>query len=162
MKKRTLFITAAVGVLSAYLSTAGAADASAGKYKPTWESLEKHSVPEWFHDVKFGIFIHWGVYSVPGWAPKGNYAEWYPRNMYKEGSPTYQYHVENYGDPHEFTYKDFAPMFKAEKWDPDRWADLFEKAGAKYVVPVGEHHDGFPMWDSDLTEYDVTDIGPKR
>jgi len=131
-------------------------------YEPTWESLEKHPVPDWFHNAKFGIFIHWGVYSVPGWAPLGEYAEWYPRRMYQEGNPTYKYHKEKYGDPHEFTYNDFIPMFKAEKWDPDRWADLFEKAGARYVVPTGEHHDGFPLWDSDLTEFDAADMGPKR
>ena len=100
------------------------------RYEPTWESLEKHPVPSWFKDAKFGIFIHWGVYSVPGWAPKGKYAEWYPRNMYREGSPTNKYHKEHYGDPAEFTYNDFIPMFKAEKWDPHDWADLFVRAGA--------------------------------
>ncbi len=146
---------------ASFLSAAGD-DAVPDHYEPTWESLEKHPVPAWFEDAKFGIFIHWGVYSVPGWAPKGKYAEWYPRNMYVEGSPTNKYHTEKYGDPREFTYNDFIPMFKAEKWDPDRWADLFVKAGARYVVPTGEHHDGFPLWDSDLTEWDAADRGPKR
>lgn len=131
-------------------------------YEPTWESLEKHPVPDWYRDAKFGIFIHWGVYSVPGWAPKGKYAEWYPRNMYKKGSPTWKYHVKHYGDPSQFTYNRFIPMFTADKWDPERWTDLFVAAGARYVVPVGEHHDGFAMWDSDLTEWDAADKGPKR
>ena len=131
-------------------------------YKPTWESLAKHPTPEWFKDAKFGIFIHWGVYAVPGWAPEDRYAEWYPHRMYMKGTPTFKYHREHYGDQGEFGYKDFIPMFKAEKWDPDRWARLFRKAGARYVVPVAEHHDGFAMWDSDLTEWDAMDKGPHR
>jgi len=132
------------------------------KYKPTWESLEQHQTPVWFDDAKFGIFIHWGVYSVPAWAPRGEYAEWYPRRMYIKGNPSYEYHKKTYGDPSEFGYTNFIPMFKAEKWDPDRWAKIFKKAGARYVVPVAEHHDGFAMWDSDLTEWDAMDKGPKR
>jgi len=137
-------------------------------YQPNWESLEQHEVPDWYDDAKFGIFIHWGVYSVPAWAPVGGessssqYSEWYPFHMYVEGDTTYEYHREHYGELSEFGYKDFIPMFTAEKWDPDRWAQLFDDAGARYVVPVGEHHDGFPMWDSDLTEWDAKDKGPKR
>lgn len=170
LRKPAGFKPLATGVILfcwAVVMTPGAADAGEAadvpaRYEPTWESLEKHPVPNWFKDAKFGIFIHWGVYSVPGWAPKGKYAEWYPRNMYREGSPTNKYHKEHYGDPKEFTYNDFIPMFKAEKWDPDDWADLFVRAGARYVVPTGEHHDGFPLWDSDLTEWDAADMGPKR
>jgi alpha-L-fucosidase len=126
-------------------------------YEPTWESLKQHKLATWFDDAKFGIFIHWGVYSVPAFA-----SEWYPHHMYIEGSEIYNYHVETYGHPSEFGYKDFIPMFKAENWDPDAWAELFHKAGAKYVVPTAEHHDGFAMWASDLTEWDAMDMGPKR
>ncbi|MFP4619740.1 MAG: alpha-L-fucosidase [Bacteroidales bacterium] len=137
-------------------------------YQPTWESIEQHEVPDWYDDAKFGIFIHWGVYAVPAWAPVGGsesssqYSEWYPFHMYKEGDTTYKYHRKHYGKLSEFGYKDFIPMFTAEKWDPEQWAQLFKDAGARYVVPVGEHHDGFPMWDSDLTEWDAMDKGPKR
>lgn len=135
-----------------------------GKYESTWESLKQHPVPEWFDDAKFGIFIHWGVYSVPGWAPldQYRYAEHYPQFMYKWWTPTYEYHKSHYGDPSEFGYKDFIPMFTAEHWDPHQWAELFQKAGARYVLPVAEHHDGFAMWDSDLTEWDAAEKGPKR
>ncbi|UCH64223.1 MAG: alpha-L-fucosidase [Fidelibacterota bacterium] len=126
-------------------------------YEPTWESLRQYPVPEWFQDAKFGIYFHWGIYSVPAF---GN--EWYPRNMHDKGSEEYEYHVKNYGDPSEFGYHDFIPMFRAEKFDADEWAELFQKAGAKFAGPVAEHHDGFAMWDSDLTRWDATDMGPER
>ena len=127
------------------------------QYQATWESLKSHPLPEWFDDAKFGIFIHWGVYSVPAYS-----TEWYPRFMYSEGHDIYNHHTENYGAPWEFGYKDFLPQFTADKWDPQRWAVLFKKAGARYVVPVAEHHDGFAMWDSDITEWDAMDKGPHR
>lgn len=128
-----------------------------GPFKPTWESLENFSVPSWYLDGKFGIFIHWGVYSVPAF---GN--EWYPRNMYQVGSKEYEHHVRTYGSPKDFGYKDFIPLFKAENYDPHAWAALFRRAGAKFVVPVAEHHDGFAMYDSDLTEWCASRMGPKR
>lgn len=152
-------------------------------YEPTWESLEQHDVPDWFDDAKLGIFIHWGPYSVPGWGPVGEYAEWYPRRMHDDGSATAQYHREHYGEPvpsgdvpeeEVFEYKDFvrdtdeaadpdAPEnFDAAEWDPERWADLFAEVGAGYVVPVGEHHDGFPMWAADGTEWNAAEMGPER
>jgi len=127
------------------------------QYEATWESLKTHSLPEWFDDAKFGIFIHWGIYSVPAYK-----TEWYPRHMYTEGDDIYKHHTKEYGPPWEFGYKDFLPQFTAENWDPDRWAELFKEAGARYVVPVAEHHDGFAMWDSDLTEWDAMDKGPQR
>ncbi len=127
------------------------------EYESSWESLTQHRVPDWFDDAKFGIFIHWGVYSVPAYD-----TEWYPRHMYRKGSDIFQYHVENYGHPSEFGYKDFIPEFTAENWDPEEWAELFQQAGARYVVPTAEHHDGFAMWDSDLTEWDAMDKGPHR
>ena len=130
------------------------------KIEYSWESIKTHPIPEWFGDVKFGIFIHWGVYAVPAYTTEG-YAEWYPSKIYRDG-PDRDYHIKTYGNTTQFGYKDFVPMFKAEKWDPEEWAELFYKAGAKYVVPVAEHHDGFAMWDSDLTHWDAMEKGPKR
>lgn len=106
---------------------------------------------------KFGIFIHWGVYSVPAF---GN--EWYPRNMYVKGSKENLHHIEKYGTLDKFGYKDFIPQFKAEKFDPKEWAALFKEAGAKFVVPVAEHHDGFQMYASDLCRWNAAEMGPKR
>ena len=128
-----------------------------GPFRPDWESLQKYEVPEWYKDAKFGIFIHWGVYSVPAF---GN--EWYPRNMYVPGSPEYQHHIGTYGTQDKFGYKDLIPMFKAEHFDAAAWADLFKKAGAKYVVPVAEHHDGFAMYDSGLSDWTAAKMGPHR
>ena len=128
-----------------------------GPFRPDWESLQKYDVPEWYKDAKFGIFIHWGVYSVPAF---GN--EWYPREMYQPGSEAFKHHVATYGPPDKFGYKDFIPMFKAEHFDAAAWAQLFKKAGAKYVVPVAEHHDGFAMYDSGLSDWTAAKIGPHR
>jgi len=128
-----------------------------GPFRPDWESLRAYEAPEWYKDAKFGIFIHWGAYSVPAF---GN--EWYPRNMYRPGSDEYKHHVATYGPPDKFGYKDFLPMFKADRFDPVAWADLFKRAGAKYVVPVAEHHDGFAMYDSGLSDWTVAKMGPRR
>lgn len=130
---------------------------SAGPFADTWQSLLNYEIPKWYEDAKFGIFIHWGVYSVPAF---GN--EWYPRNMYQEGTPEFEHHIKTYGPQSQFGYKDFIPMFKAERFDPKAWADLFEKAGARYVVPVAEHHDGFQMYDSALSKWNAANMGPKR
>ena len=127
------------------------------QYEPIWESLRAYSVPEWFRDAKLGIFIHWGVYAVPAF---GN--EWYPRNMYRKDSPAFEHHRETWGPQVEFGYKDFVPMFRAERWDPAAWATLFNAAGAKYVVPVAEHHDGFAMYASDHTRWNALNMGPRR
>ncbi len=128
------------------------------RYIADWESLKNHNpAPEWFRDAKFGIYFHWGVYSVPAF---GN--EWYPRNMYDPDRPEYKHHVANYGGQDEFDYADFVPMFKAKKFDADEWADLFVKAGARFAGPVAEHHDGWAMWDSGLTPWNAKDKGPKR
>ncbi len=128
-----------------------------GPYQAAWSSLETYSVPAWYRDAKFGIFIHWGVYSVPAF---GN--EWYPRNMYLQGDKVFQHHVATYGPQSRFGYKDFIPQFKAEKFDPAHWAELFRKAGAKYVVPVAEHHDGFPMYNCSFTDWSAAKMGPRR
>ena len=127
------------------------------RYEPSWDSLQQYQVPQWYQDAKFGIFIHWGVYSVPAF---GN--EWYPRNMYVQGSHEFEHHVKTYGPQSQFGYKDFIPLFKAEKFDPAAWAELFSRAGARYVVPVAEHHDGFAMYDCGFTHWSAAKMGPRR
>lgn len=128
-----------------------------GPYQDTWESLSAYQAPEWYQNAKFGIFIHWGIYSVPAFG-----SEWYSRNMYIQGSPEYEHHIATYGKHAEFGYKDFIPMFRAEHFDPDKWAELFRKAGARYVVPVAEHHDGFQMYRSEISHWNACEMGPKR
>lgn len=128
-----------------------------GPYDPDWNALESYRAPDWFRDAKFGIFIHWGVYSVPAYAN-----EWYSRNMYVQGSDAFKHQVATYGPQTKFGYKDFIPMFKAGKFDADAWVDLFVRAGARYVVPVAEHCDGFAMYASQLTGWNVARMGPKR
>ena len=136
----------------------GKAQNSNSVFTANWDSLSQHTAaPQWFQDAKFGIYFHWGAYSVPAF---GN--EWYPRNMYDKNSPEYKHHVATYGDPAKFGYPDFVPMFKADKFNPGEWADLFAKAGARFAGPVGEHHDGFAMWASDVTPWNAGHRGPKR
>lgn len=132
------------------------------KYSENWESLAQHNEePAWFQDAKFGIYFHWGVYSVPAYK-----TEWYPRHMHFENGwgngQVYKHHVEKYGHPSEFGYHDFVPMFKAEEFNAEEWAALFEKAGARFAGPVAEHHDGFSMWNSDVTPWNAADKGPKK
>jgi alpha-L-fucosidase len=126
------------------------------RYQANWESLKKYQIPDWFRDAKFGIFIHWGVYSVPA------FREWYPHWMYEKGTETFTKHIEKYGPQNKFGYKDFIPMFKAEKFNADEWVDLFKASGAKYVVPVAEHHDGFAMYATALSKWNAAEMGPKR
>ena len=127
------------------------------KFEPTWESLQQYEIPAWYADGKFGIFIHWGAYAVPAFAN-----EWYPRNMYIQGSREYEHHVKTYGPHTEFGYKDFIPMFRAEKFDPAAWAELFRESGARFVVPVAEHHDGFAMYDCSTSRWTSVHMGPQR
>lgn len=127
------------------------------RYEPNWESLKHYTVPEWYIDGKFGIFIHWGPYCVPAF---GN--EWYARQMYQQDSAEFKHHVETFGPQTEFGYKDFIPMLTAESFDPEAWATLFRDAGAKFVVPVVEHHDGFVMGDSTFSRWCATKMGPMR
>ncbi len=126
-----------------------------GRFKDTWESLSQYTVPKWYRDAKFGIFIHWGIYSVPAF---GN--EWYSRNMYIQGSKEFEHHIKTYGNQKDFGYKDFIPMFKAEKFSAGEWVNLFSRAGAQYVVPVAEHHDGFQMYKSDISHWNAYEMGP--
>ena len=130
--------------------------ANQGPYTPDWESLNNFEVPSWFKKAKFGIFIHWGLYSVPAF-----HNEWYSRNMYIAGSPEFAHHVDTYGPQAEFGYQDFIPQFTAEKFDPKAWAKLFKQAGAQYIFPVAEHHDGFQMYQSELSEWNAFEKGPQ-
>jgi alpha-L-fucosidase len=130
----------------------------AGPYQPTWDSIAAHyKDPEWFRDDKFGIYMHLGIFSVPAHA-----SEWYVRYMYGGNKDVMQWHTEHYGPPTKFGYKDFFPMYTMAKWDPDAWAALFKKAGAKYVLAPGEHHDGFSNWDSKTNPYNSVNYGPHR
>ena len=154
-KKSTLLLLAIA--LFACNSTPKKEVNEAPKYKAEWESLQQHETPDWFLDAKFGIYCHWGPYSVPA-----HKTEWYSHHMYTEGSAIRKYHEETYGPLSEFGYKDFIPMFTAEKFDADEWAELFKKAGAQFAGPVTEHADGFAMWDSEITKFNAGAMGPKR
>ncbi|KAA6339881.1 hypothetical protein EZS27_012215 [termite gut metagenome] len=127
-------------------------------FQPDWENIAtNYQFPDWFTDGKFGVFIHWGVYAVPAFG-----SEWYPRQMYQQNSREYKHHIETFGEHTQFGYKDFIPLFKAEKFDADEWVALFKASGAKYVIPVAEHHDGFSMYDSDRNKWNATKMGPKK
>lgn len=139
------------------------------QYQNTWESLDTRPIPVWFEDAKFGIFIHWGVYSVPAWRQVeseryASYAEWYyARVMDNKENGGYDFHRENYGK--DFEYRDFAPLFKAELFNPDQWAELFKNSGARYVVLTSKHHDGYCLWPTEnkhKQNWNSGDIGPHR
>ena len=128
-----------------------------GPYDDTWESLTAYEVPEWFREARFGIFIHWGVYSVPAYSN-----EWYPREMYDSSSHVFHHHMKTYGAHKDFGYIDFIPMFRGEHFDPEAWGDLIAASGARYAVPVAEHHDGFQMYRSSLSRWNACEMGPQR
>lgn len=123
---------------------------------PDWQSLQT-APPDWFRDAKFGMFFHWGPYSVPAYMN-----EWYSRNMYAKGLQQNLWHEKHYGNLHDFGYKDFIPMLKGEKFDPEEWADLAVRAGAKYAGPVSEHADNFSLWDSKVNPVNSVRMGPHR
>ena len=169
--KRFLFVVILLSLLSA--------SALAQSYEPTWDSVDKRPTPAWFSDAKFGIFIHWGTYSVPAYAPvlpgKLAYAEWYWNALTNGRSNskadelqkgTWAFHQKVYGA--DFLYQDFAPQFKAELFDPDHWADVFARSGAKYVALTSKHHEGFALWPSKEASatwgrpWNAVEIGPKR
>jgi alpha-L-fucosidase len=128
-----------------------------GKVEPTWESVRAHyRTPEWWTDAKFGIMMHWGLYAVPAHG-----SEWYGLHMYNNPEIA-KWHREHWGPQDKFGYKDFIPMFTAAKFQPDAWAALFKEAGAKFVVPTAEHHDGFALWDSQTNRWNAKNLGPKR
>jgi alpha-L-fucosidase len=134
-------------------------------YTPDWQSLDKRPVPQWFRDAKFGIFIHWGVYAVPGWSSKGQYAEWYQQGLQTNDSARQKFHRDKFGDR---SYYDLARDFKAERYDPDEWAKLFERSGAKYIVLTSKHHDGYTLWPNKQADqswgfpWSAKAIGPQR
>lgn len=127
-----------------------------GPFRPTMESLTRYQYPEWFRDAKFGIWAHWGPQAVP------MDGDWYARGMYEQGSGHNNYHVSHYGPPSKFGYKDIIPLWRAEKWDPARLMKLYKKAGAKYFVSMGSHHDNFFLWDSKLHRWNSAQMGPKK
>jgi alpha-L-fucosidase len=128
-----------------------------GKYKDDWASLAKYPVPQWFKEAKLGAFIHWGVYSVPEFG-----SEWYSRHMYLQGHADYNHHISTYGKHTEFGYKDFIPMFTAPNFDAAKWMKDLKDAGMRYVTPVAEHHDGFKIYNSQLSKWNSVEMGPKR
>src|SRR5439155_205784 len=169
--KRFLFVVILFSLLSAL--------SLAQNYEPTWDSVDKRPTPAWFGDAKFGIFIHWGTYSVPAYAPvlpgKLAYAEWYWNALTNGRSNpkadelqkgTWAFHQKVYGA--DFPYQNFAPQFKAELFDPDHWADVFARSGAKYVALTSKHHEGFALWPSKEASatwgrpWNAVEIGPKR
>jgi alpha-L-fucosidase len=167
---RRQFSSVLAGITSYALSSAFGQEGGppkGDKYKPTWDSIDSHTVPQWFQDAKFGIFIHWGLYSVPAWAPPSGelgkidwntwftnnaYAEWYLNSLRIEGSPTYKHHIETYGK--DFDYYRFTETFDkgTQSWRPDDWAALFKKTGARYVVLTTKHHDGFCLWPTSVQD----------
>ena len=127
-----------------------------GQYEPTWTSLETHQTPEWFRNAKFGIWAHWGAQCVEG------SGDWMAREMYMEGNYKYKYHREHYGHPSEFGYKDILPLFKAEKWEPEKLVERYKRCGAQYFFVLGNHHDNYDLWDSKYQPWNSKNIGPKR
>ncbi len=149
-------------IVSTLLATAHAARAGAppaiapGKFQPSMDSLKQYRSPEWFRDAKFGIWSHWGPQAVP------MNGDWYARGMYEPGNKHFKHHLENYGHPSTNGYKDIIPLWKAEKWDPDRLMSLYKKAGARYFVSMGSHHDNFFLWNSKIHPWNSVAMGPKR
>lgn len=155
MKKYTLLLVGCAAIMLA----------SAQPYQPNWNSLDQRPTPQWFRDGKFGIFIHWGVYAVPGFSVKGEYAEWYQHALNSGDSARVQYHRNKFGN---LTYYQLADQFKAELFQPDEWARLFEQSGARYIVLTSKHHDGFALWPSKEASkswgfpWNAAEVGPKR
>ncbi|MFE5666888.1 alpha-L-fucosidase [Streptomyces niveus] len=167
-KQRTasaVAVVAAVAALAIDMGPVAAApapgpEARSDDYQPTPESLKKHTSPQWFDDAKLGFFVHWGPYSVPAWAPKKSYAEWYWQSMNSKGSATYEHHRTQFGE--EFDYDRFIEQWKPDKFDPEEWLKLFEEGGAKYFNLVSKHHDGVALWDTKTTDRSTAALGPRR
>lgn len=148
-----------VAMQMAFAGACAAVDGIAeGPFKPEFESLQQYRCPEWFRDAKFGIWSHWGPQCVPMWG------DWYAKNMYVPGANRgqYKHHVETYGHPSKFGYKDIIPLWKAEKFDPERLMGLYKAAGARYFVSMGVHHDNFDLWDSKSHKWNAVAMGPRR
>lgn len=127
-----------------------------GPFQPSWDSLKQYQVPDWFRDAKFGIWAHWGPQCQP------EHGDWYARGMYQEGSDAYKYHVQKYGHPSKFGFKDVINEWKAEKWDPDQLLSLYKKAGAQYFVALANHHDNFDTYKSKYQPWNSVNMGPKK
>jgi alpha-L-fucosidase len=157
---KKLSIVSLLSIPLSFLLTAqqGKLPITDGAYKPTDESLKQYQYPEWFRDAKLGFWAHWGPQAVP------RQGDWYAKRMYQEGGGggAYKYHLEHYGHPSEFGYKDIIPLWKAEKWDPDKLMELYKKTGAKYFVSMGTHHDNFFLWDSKIHKWNAVNMGPKK
>jgi len=165
----TRIAVSAMALVTAALLLAPDSHANETHYEPNWASLDQRPMPEWYLDAKFGVFIHWGVYSVPAWGKVGEYAEWYWSHVASdkpEDAVWREFHAKNYGA--NFNYQDFAPRFTAELFDAKQWVDLFARAGIKYVVPTSKHHEGFALWPSAEASrtwgrpWNAVEIGPKR
>jgi len=165
MKRRTLIKGLATGFSSLYLSRAFGSSllqpnfnisTASGPFKPDWDSLAQYQVPDWFRDAKFGIWAHWGPQCQP------ERGDWYARGMYQEGSDQYKYHVQKYGHPSKFGFKDVINEWKAENWNPEELVGLYKQAGAKYFMALANHHDNFDLYDSKYQSWNATKLGPKK
>lgn len=162
MKSKTLFVSLlfSTSLLSAQTYQVPVSEKDEpmmkGEFQPTWESLESYQAPEWFRNVKFGVWAHWGPQCVEG------SGDWMARSLYLEDSSEYKYHLEHYGHPSEMGFKDIIPLFKAEKWDPDRLVAFYKKIGAQYFFALGNHHDNFDLWDSKYQPWNSINMGPKK
>ncbi len=166
MQRSLLFATFSLFVAGTLLAQAGAEavvlvseenePVMQGQFQPTWESLSEYQVPEWFRNAKFGIWAHWGPQCVEG------SGDWMARYMYLEDSEAYKYHVEHYGHPSEFGFKDILPLFTAERWDPDKLVEFYKRVGAQYFFALGNHHDNFDLWDSKYQPWNSVNMGPRQ
>lgn len=127
-----------------------------GPWHADWNSLSSHPIPAWYKEKRLGIFLHWGVFSVPA------YHDWYARNMYIQGSAEYEHHLQHWGAHKDHGWKDFIPLWTMENFEPDEWVRLFKEAGADYIVPVAEHHDGFQNYRSEFSHWNAFEMGPHR
>jgi alpha-L-fucosidase len=156
LTKQLTIITVLVMFFSLQVMSQGKLPIADGPFKPTDESLKQYKYPEWFRDAKFGIWSHWGPQAVP------RQGDWYAKRMYQETDPAYKYHLANYGHPSEFGFKDIIPLWKAERWDPEKLMALYKKAGARYFFSMGTHHDNFFLWDSKIHDWNSVKMGPKK
>ncbi|AMR32276.1 alpha-L-fucosidase [Mucilaginibacter sp. PAMC 26640] len=158
MSAKILLRYSIIAALTASVHTVHAQDLqiNKGPFKPTVKSLKEYKYPEWFRDAKFGIWAHWGPQAVP------RQGDWYARNMYEENSRQNKYHVAHYGTPSKFGFKDLIPLWKAEKWDPEKLMALYKRAGAKYFVSMGSHHDNFFLWNSKIHKWNAVNMGPHK
>ncbi|MCX7819846.1 MAG: alpha-L-fucosidase [Kiritimatiellae bacterium] len=146
----------AVGIACAAWGSTSEFPYAEGPFRPDLASLAAYRCPDWFRDAKFGIWSHWGPQAVP------ERGDWYARKMYQEGTPVYRDHLERWGHPSKHGYKDLLPLWRAERWDPDRLMALYRRAGARYFVSMASHHDNFFLWDSALHRWTSVRVGPQR